>query len=57
MHGPLLMTTSILSIDSVTGRWEGMFTCEGFNNVTNLIRTPENDTTEVIIPSMKNILN
>lgn len=57
MHGPLLMTTSVLSIDSVTGRWEGMFTCEGFNNVTNLIRTPENDTTEVIIPSMKKYIN
>ena len=49
----LLITTSILTIENITNAyWQGVFICEGFNGVTNLIETPENDTSEVIIPSM-----
>ena len=49
----LIMTRSILTIENITNAyWQGVFICEGFNGVTNLIETPENDTSEVNIPSM-----
>ena len=48
----LLMTTSILTIENITNAyWQGVFICEGFNGVTNLIETPENDTSEIFILS------
>ena len=48
----LIITTSILTIENITNAyWQGVFICEGFNGVTNLIGTPENDTSEIDILS------
>ena len=50
--GKAQLTTSVLHLLYVTKKQEGVFICRGENNVTNLIHSPEYDTTNLTVQGM-----